>query len=192
ALGGVGVSDPHHFPLNKLPRGVYVEQITADRRVYDTASGASGQVGLPALVRDVAIDYTALSLVAPEKVLFRYKLEGLDRDWQDAGTRRQAFYMNLRPGKYHFRVTACNNSGVWNEGGTTLDFSIAPAYYQTRWFQGLCLVAAILIGWALYHLRVRQVANSISARFDERLGERTRVARELHDTLLQTIQGSKF
>jgi len=89
-------------------------------------------------------------------------------------------------------VTACNNSGVWNEAGATLDFSIAPAYYQTRWFQGLCLLAAILIGWALYHLRMRQVAKSMSARFDERLAERTRVARELHDTLLQTIQGSKF
>src|SRR5215472_15240297 len=190
--GGLSVIDPRHIPFNRLPPPVHIEQITADRKIYSVASAASGQIRLPPLTRDLKIDYTALSLVAPEKVLFRHKLEGWDRDWQDVSTRRQAFYMNLRPGKYTFHVTACNNSGVWNEAGTTLDFSIAPAYYQTRWFQALCLLAAILIGWALYHLRVRHVANSMSARFDERLAERTRVARELHDTLLQTIQGSKF
>ena len=84
---------------------------------------------LPPLIRDLQIDYTALSLVAPEKTFFRYMLEGYDRDWQDAGKRRQAFYNNLPPGTYRFRVMACNNSGVWNETGTFLDFSIAPAYY---------------------------------------------------------------
>ena len=77
----------------------------------------------------------------PEKVRFRYKLEGRDRDWQDAGNRRQAFYTNLAPGNYRFRVMACNNSGVWNEEGDTLDFSIAPAYWQTNWFRALCVVA---------------------------------------------------
>ena len=103
------------------------------------------------------IDYTALSFVAPEKVLFRYKLEGLDPDWQDAGNRRQAFYTNLSPGNYRFRVTACNNSGVWNEAGDFLDFSIAPAYYQTNWFRALCAAALLALLWALYQFRVLEL-----------------------------------
>ena len=90
---------------------------------------------LPSRVRDLEIDYTALSFVAPEKVLFRYKLEGYDSDWQEAGTRRQAFYTNLSPRDYRFRVISCNNSGVWNEAGALLDFAIAPTYYQTAWFR---------------------------------------------------------
>jgi len=127
-MDGVSVVDPRHLPFNKLPPPVHVEQITADRKAYDATLAVNGQMRLPPLVRDLEIDYTALSLVAPEKVRFRYKLEGWDRDWQDAGTRRQAFYTNLSPRKYRFRVTACNNSGVWNEAGTFLDFSVAPAY----------------------------------------------------------------
>src|SRR6266481_308037 len=124
---GVSVFDPSHLPFNKIPPPVRIEQITADRN--DASSAANGRVSLPALIRDLKIDYTALSLVAPEKVLFRYKLEGRDGDWQDAGTRRQAFYTDLPPRNYRFRVVACNNSGVWNETGALLDFSVAPAYY---------------------------------------------------------------
>ena len=123
---------------------------------------------------------------------FRYKLEGRDTDWQEAGTRRQAFYSDLRPGKYRFRVIACNNDGVWNDDGATLDFSIAPAWYQTNWFRLLSVITGLFVAWYSYRLRVRQIARGISARFDERLAERTRLARELHDTFLQTIQGSKM
>ena len=189
---GISVIDPRHLPVNKLPPPVQIEQIIADRKTYDTTSAANRTVRMPPQIRDLEIDYTALSLVVPEKVRFRYKLEGFDRDWQDPGTRRQAFYTNLPPRNYRFRVAACNNSGVWNEAGATLDFSIAPAYYQTRWFQLLCVLGAVLFGWMLYRVRVRRLANAISARFDERLAERTRVARELHDTLLQTVLGSKY
>src|SRR5262249_53788668 len=134
SLDGVSVIDPRHLGANKLPPPVYIEQITADRETYDATSAVSNPVRLPPLIRDLKIDYTALSLVAPEKVLFRYKLEGRDRDWQDAGARRQAFYNDLPPGNYRFRVMACNNSGVWNEAGAFLDFYISPAYYQTTWF----------------------------------------------------------
>src|SRR5262249_28453760 len=131
SLDGVSVIDPHHLPFNKLAPPVHVEQITADRKTYDVAFAATGLPPLPPLIRDLEIDYTALSLVVQEKVLFRYKLENYDRDWHEAGNRRQAFYTNLPPGKYRFRVMACNNSGVWNEAGTFLDFAIARAYYQT-------------------------------------------------------------
>src|SRR5262249_49343762 len=138
-LNGLTSVDPRHMPTNMLPPPVHVEQVIADRMAY----GPSGQLALPPLVRDLAIDYTALSLVAPEKNLFRYKLEGRDRDWEDAGTRRQAFYTDLAPGNYRFRVIASNNDGVWNEEGATLAFSIAPAYWQTNWFLALCAIALV-------------------------------------------------
>ena len=153
---------------------------------------AGGPLRLPALIRDWQIDYTALSLVAPEKVRFRYKLEGRDADWQDADTRRQAFYSDLPPRSYRFRVAACNNNGLWNEAGTFLDFSIAPTYYQTTWFRLSCLATFLALLWALYQLRVQQLVREYNMRLDERLNERTRIARELHDSLLQGFQGLMF
>src|SRR6202012_1228540 len=126
---GVGVIDPNHLLLNRLPPPVQVEQIVADHKPYTTEA----PLKLPPLTRDLQIDYTALSFVAPEKVSFRYKLEGYDRDWQDVGNRRQAYSTNLPPRTYRFRVMASNDSGVWNTAGATLDFAIAPAYYQTSW-----------------------------------------------------------
>jgi signal transduction histidine kinase/ligand-binding sensor domain-containing protein len=180
--------DPDHLALNSVLPPVHVEGIVADHRNYLLQDG----LRLPPLTRDVEVDYTALSFMAPQKVRFRYKLEGRDTGWQDPGIRRQAFYTDLRPGKYTFRVIACNNDGVWNEEGATLNFAVSPAWYQTNRFLVLCLFTTILMFWALYRLRVRQVARTISARFDERLAERTRLAREIHDTLVQTIQGSKM
>ena len=186
AFAGVSVVDPHHLPFNKVPPPVHIEQIAADRKTY----GPSSDLRLPPLVRDLEIDYTALSFVAPEKNRFKYKLEGYNSDWQDAGNRRQAFYSNLPPSNYTFRVIASNNSGVWNEAGDSLDFSIAPAYYQTVWFR-LSLVAAVFgLLWALYRYRLHQLAREFNARLDERVGERTRIARDLHDTLLQSFQGA--
>ena len=180
--------DPSHLNENTLPPPVHVEEIIANQKRYFPQQG----LHLPALIRDLEIDYTALSFVAPQKVLFRYKLEGHDPDWEQPGIRRQAFYSDLRPGKYRFHVIARNNDGLWNDAGAILEFSIAPAWYQTYWFLILCIAVGILTLWALHLLRVRQVSSAISARFDERLSERTRLARELHDTLLQTIQGSKM
>ena len=190
--GGVSVVDPHQLASNAVPPPVHIERLTADRREYPafptTASG-DRRLQLPALLRDLEIDYTALSLVAPEKVRFRYKLEGRDRDWQDAGTRRQAFFSDLRPGNYRFHVIACNNSGVWNEAGASLDFSIAPAYHQTTWFRGAVLAAFLALLAALHRLRLRQVAQHVRVRMEGRLEERERIARDLHDTLLQSVQG---
>ena len=193
---GVSIIDPRRLPFNKLPPPVHVEQITADRKTYDAAfvanGDAKGHLRLPPLVRDLEIDYTALSFVAPEKVRFRYKLEGWDRDWQDAGNRRQAFYTNLSPRNYRFRVSSCNNSGVWNEAGTFLDFSVAPAYYQTTWFRLSCVAAFLASLWGLYQLRLRQLALEFNAGLEARVNERTRIARELHDSLLQGVQGLMF
>jgi ligand-binding sensor domain-containing protein len=182
------VIDPADLVGNPTPPPVHIEDVIADRQHYAAGDG----LRLPPLTRDLEIDYTALSLTVPQKVRFRYKLENHDADWQDANTRRQAFYSDLRPGNYRFRVMACNNDGVWNEVGAALDFTIAPAWYQTLWFRILFVVSALFVIWILYRLRLRQVARAIGVRFNERLAERTRIARELHDTLLQTVQGSKL
>jgi signal transduction histidine kinase/ligand-binding sensor domain-containing protein len=188
---GISVVDPHHLPFNKLPPPVHIEKVIADRKEYreNLLGDAPSNPHLPPLVRELEIDYTALSLVAPEKIRFRDKLEGWDHDWQDAGNRRQAFYTNLSPGKYRFRVAACNNSGVWNEAGTFLDFSIAPAYYQTTWFRALCGAAFLALLWAIYQLRVQQLQRQFNIGLEARVNERTRIARDLHDTMLQTFQG---
>jgi signal transduction histidine kinase len=128
-------------------------------------------------------------LTIPERVRFRYKLEGRDTDWQDVGTRRQAFYDGLPPRNYRFRVMASNNDGVWNEAGAAWNFSIVPAYYQTIWFRGLVVLAVAGLIWLLYRLRLRQVTARLNLLYNERLAERTRIARDLHDTLLQSLAG---
>ena len=156
AFEGVSVIDPHHLPFNKLPPPVHIEQVTADRKTYWqnwSGDASSSHLRLPPLVRDLTIDYTALSLVVPEKVHFRFKLEGQDRDWREVVNDREVQYSNLVPGKYRFRVTACNNSGVWNEAGAFLDLSVAPMFYQTNWFRALCAAAFLTLVWVLYRLR---------------------------------------
>ena len=120
---------------------------------------------------------------------FRYRLDGYDRDWHEAGTRRQAFYTDLPPGKYSFRVIASNSDGVWNESAAKLDFFIAPAYYQTNWFRALCASFFLALLWAAYQWRVRQLQHQFDITLDARLGERMRIARDLHDTLLQSFHG---
>ena len=183
--GGVSVIDPHHLAFNKLPPPVHIEQVTADDKIYDATNG----LRLPARTRNLAIDYTALSLVAPEKMRFRYLLEGQDPDWKEVVNDRQVQYSNLPPGPYRFRVVASNNSGVWNEAGATLEFSIAPAFYQTRWFQAAMAFSFAALLWAAYQLRVAQLARQFNRTLDARVSERTRIARELHDTLLQSFHG---
>jgi signal transduction histidine kinase/ligand-binding sensor domain-containing protein len=182
------VVDPDHLSRNSIPPPVHIEEIIADRRSYAPGSNLS----LPSLTRDLEIDYTALSFMAPQKVRFRYRLEGRDAGWQEPGTRRQAFYSDLRPGKYKFRVIACNNDGVWNEEGATLDFNVAPAWYQTNWFRVACAATLLMSLYLLYQLRLRQLRHQFSIGLEARVNERTRIARELHDTLLQSLHGLMF
>jgi PAS domain S-box-containing protein len=150
---GVSVIDPHHLPFNNLPPPVHIEEVIADGKTYDPAQGQR----LPPLVRDLAIDYTALSLVAPEKLRFRFMLEGQDKDWREVVNERHAHYTNLPPRHYRFRVIAANNSGVWNETGDSVDFDIPPAWYQTMGFRALCLLAFMALLWAIYLTRVQQL-----------------------------------
>jgi len=178
--------DPGRLANNAVAPLVHIEAVIADQKHYAAAT----LLRFPPTTRNLEIDYTAPAFAIPQKVRFRYRLEGQDAQWQEPGARRQAFYNDLRPGRYRFQVIACNEDGVWNETGATLDFSVAPAWYQTIWFLVACILLALLTIWTVYRMRVRQVARALSAGFDERLAERTRIARDLHDTLLQTIQGS--
>jgi signal transduction histidine kinase/ligand-binding sensor domain-containing protein len=147
---------------------------------------------VPPSAHDLEIDYTAPTSVTPQRVSFRYRLDGRDTKWQDAGTRRQAFYTDLRPGTYTFHVIASNGDGVWTENGASVAFDVAPAWYQTRTFAALATLCVGGILSALYRMRVRHIARTMRRQFDERLAERTRMARELHDTFVQTIQASKL
>ena len=185
---GLVFVDPKRIPTNTVRPPVSITSVVANSKPYTPTSG----LALPDRVRNLEIDYIGISLAIPERVRYRYKLEGYDTDWQDPGTRRQAFYTTPGPGSYRFRVLAANPDGVWNESGATIVFSIAPAFYETLWFRLLCAAAAGGIMWVLYLLRLRMVTAQLQARLGERLLERERIARDLHDTLLQSFQGSLF
>jgi signal transduction histidine kinase/ligand-binding sensor domain-containing protein len=184
----LNVIDPRHLPHNQLVPPVHIEKMVVDHREYNP----SGILLLPDSPREVEIDYSALSYVVPERVKFRYRLSGSNTNWTDAGIRRQAFYNDLRPGRYTFQVVACNNDGVWNESGASISFTVPPAWYQTLWFRVICGLLIALIAYAVYQSRLRRYTALLKARFDDRIEERTRLARDLHDTLLQTLQGSKL
>jgi signal transduction histidine kinase/ligand-binding sensor domain-containing protein len=183
--GGVVSIDPSHIKRNTLPPPVTIWSISSGGLEYAPLA----MTRLPIHTNNVRIGYTAGSLTVPERIRFRYKLEGFDQAWQDAGDRREAAYTNLGPGRYTFRVIAANNDGVWNNSGASLLFTIAPAFYQTQWFHELCTAACLALLWMLYRLRIRQVSAQVRGRLQERVVERERIARELHDTLLQSVQG---
>jgi signal transduction histidine kinase/ligand-binding sensor domain-containing protein len=182
------VVDTLHLPFNSTPPGVQVERVAADGREFPP-----GQVlTLPVNTRQVELDYTGLSYRVPEQVRFRYHLQGYDPGWNDAGTRRQAFYNDLAAGSYTFHVLASNNDGVWSSAAAAVTFTILPAWHRTWVFRVFMLGTSVALLLLIYFLRLRYYAESLKQRFDERLRERTRLARDLHDTLLQTIQGSKM
>jgi signal transduction histidine kinase len=183
-IKGVAVVDPDSIKINSLIPPVVIEQVIVDQKPVPADVAASFSPGKSKF----EFHFTGLSYLAPEKVRFKYKLEGFDRDWVDAGTRRDAAYTNIPPGRYTFRVLACNNDLVWNEQGAAFDFYLQPYFYQTTWFYALCVIAAILLGWAIYHIRVKQMR----AQFAAVLAERSRLAREIHDTLTQCFVGISF
>jgi signal transduction histidine kinase len=173
--------DPENIPRNSLEPTVLITSVIAATGNYPS----SDTIKLPLHTANFEVDYTALSLSIPSRVKFRYRLAGVDLGWQDAGTRRQAFYTNVPPGRHRFDVIAANEDGLWNTTGASVVLVIPPALYQTRWFLTLCALALAALIWQAYRLRLSQ----IRARLGERLRERERIARELHDTLIQSAQG---
>jgi signal transduction histidine kinase/ligand-binding sensor domain-containing protein len=182
---GIGIIDPLRLSKNPVAPPVQIEGMTADGIRIDLAQ----PIRLQPRTRDVQFDYTALSFVEPRRVRFRYMLEDYDSAWQEADTRRQAFYTNLSPRRYRFRVLACNNDDVWNEAGAALQFDLLPAFYQTSSFKVLCGVLLLMLALGAYRWRVWQLTARLRTRFEERLAERTRIAQELHDNLLQNLLG---
>jgi ligand-binding sensor domain-containing protein/two-component sensor histidine kinase len=185
-LKGIAAVDPEHLNRNAVPPPVAIDRVLIDDQpVDDLGDRASGPLTVSPGMRRFEFRYAGMSFIAPQKVRFRYKLDGFDRDWVDAGTRRTAYYTNLPPGKYRFRVLACNNDGIWNETGAWLDFRLKPHFYQTIWFYVALILGLALLTYAIYHWRLRQV----ELRYDAVLSERGRIAREIHDTLAQGLVG---
>jgi signal transduction histidine kinase len=180
-LKGVSVLDPQRVHLNLLPPKVAIELVSVDDQIFDPSQATDVASGHSRF----SFQYAGLSFVAPQKVRFKYKLEGFDREWIDAGARRIAYYTNIPPGRYRFTVQASNNDGIWNEGGATFAFRLRPRFYQTYWFYALVAIALGLIGYQVYRLRLRQV----ESQFQAVLAERNRIGREIHDTLAQGFVG---
>jgi signal transduction histidine kinase/ligand-binding sensor domain-containing protein len=177
--------DPAHFPINTLPPPVAIDRFAVDDIAQPLEQGADSQIRVAAGHVHFEFDYAGLSFVAPQKVRYRYRLEGFDRNWSEAGARRAAYYTNIPPGKYIFQVRAANNDGVWNQNGAQLAFELRPHLYQTVWFYLALLLAAIAGVALLLRLRLLRAEREFRAV----LGERSRIAREIHDTLAQGYAG---
>jgi signal transduction histidine kinase len=180
--GGVSVVDPSALKANRLEPRAQISGVIADQHIFDPTQPVTM---LRPFTQRLEIEYAAVNFVSPTKVRFRYRLDGFDKEWIDAGTRRQAFYTNLAPRAYRFRVAAVTSEGTWNESGAKWDFSIEPAFYQTRWFYACAMIMILPLVWAGWRLRLRQVQRQFSLV----LAERARMSRELHDTLLQSLVG---
>ena len=186
STGGAMLINPATIRHDALPPTVDISGLASDGKARNLAAA----VQLPTGTNNLHLTFTAPGLSVPERLRFRYRLQGVDDGWQDAGERREAFYTNLTPGDYRFQVIAANRDGVWNTAGATLDIAIPPTFLESLWFKALCalaLLAAVVLAW---RWRVAQVARLIEARHMERLHERERIARALHDTFLQEAQGT--
>lgn len=185
-LRGVVAIDPNAG--SRLPPSVVLEEAWANK----VALRRDGRTSAPAGNNTFDFQFTALSLSAPAKARFKRRLAPFDKDWVGAGTGRTAHYTNMPPGEYTFQVIAANSYGIWNEQGASLHFVLRPHFYQTNWFYALCATTFLALLWWGYQFRLGQLQRAFTMRMEERVEERTRIARELHDTLLQSFQGLMF
>ncbi len=185
---GLSVVDPGRLRRSSAPAIVHINTIAADGNPVDLGP----QIRIPSARQRIAISFVGLSLAIPERVKFRYRLEGFDHKWSDPISAGEAVYTNLSPGSYRFRVMASNSDGVWNSAEDVLGFEIAPAFWQTWWFRLSALLVLGLAVLALYRIRLLQLTRQLNVRFEERLAERTRIAQELHDTLLQGFMSASM
>jgi signal transduction histidine kinase/ligand-binding sensor domain-containing protein len=183
--GGLSVVDPSQIDDNSVPALPHIEAITADNNTANLAAS----VRIPPSPRRITFEYTGLSLAMPARVRFRYLLEGFDSSWSQPVAAREAVYTNLGAGSYRFRLAASNSEGLWNGPEAAIGFEVEPTLSQTWWFRSAMVLCVGLVALAAYLMRMRQLTRLLNARFEERLAERVRLARELHDTLLQSFQG---
>jgi signal transduction histidine kinase/ligand-binding sensor domain-containing protein len=182
---GLSVVDPSQITDYSVPALPHIEAITADNKTANLAAS----VRIPPSPRRIVFEYTGLSLAVPGRVRFRYLLEGFDTSWSQPVSAREAVYTNLGPGSYRFRLAASNSEGQWSESEAVIRFEVEPTVWQTWWFRTSATALILLFVLFLYRYRLHQLAKEYNIRLEERVGERTRVARELHDTLLQSFQG---
>jgi signal transduction histidine kinase/sugar lactone lactonase YvrE len=180
-IHGTLVASPDRMDRKLLPPPVVLEDII----VNGSTARPEQLAKLSAAQTNFEFRYTALSFRIPTRITFRYKLDGYDRDWTEAAARREAYYTNLPPGTYHFHVAAANVDGPWAELAQPLSFTIPPRFYQRSWFWPLCAVLAASAAWTVYRGRVRRIRRALALT----LAERSRIARELHDTLMQGFSG---
>lgn len=178
-IRGLAGADPVHAAAAAAAPAAHVTSLVVDGAPVPIGSDiAPGS-------RRVALGFAGVSLARPGAVRYRYRLDGFDDDWSDVVSAREAVYTNLAPGPYRFHVMASSSDGAWNGTEASLAFAVEPALWQTRWFQASLATLALVMAWGLYRLRLRQMSRQMRTRFEERLAERTRIAQELHDTLLQ-------
>jgi ligand-binding sensor domain-containing protein/signal transduction histidine kinase len=182
---GLSVVDPSHITDYSVPALPHIEAITADNNPVNLA----GSVRIPPSPRRITFEYTGLSLAVPGRIRFRYFLEGFDRSWSEAVATREAVYTNLGAHSYRFRVLASNSEGLWSESEAVVGFEVEPTLWQTWWFRTSSAALILLLVSCVYLYRLHRLAKEFNIRLEERVGERTRLARELHDTLLQSFQG---
>jgi signal transduction histidine kinase len=187
-LGGIAWLDPSKIPQSHFESSVIIRTLRTGNKTYRPDAVPSLAPG----TRNIEIDYTAIGLSSPARARFRYQLSGVDSDWQDVESRRQAFYTNLGPGTYVFRVATANEENAWNNATADFSFTIKPTFFQTKWFLALCILWVAALLWIAYLYRLRQVTRRLHQRLDERHAERERIARELHDTYLQAVQSLVF
>jgi signal transduction histidine kinase/ligand-binding sensor domain-containing protein len=194
--GRLWIATPQGLAMLDLPRlaradqnpTIYMQEITVGR----TQQFPGSQLSLAAGTHHLELLFGAIEISSPEKIRLQYRLDGVDSEWLDAGPSGRAIYTNISAGTHTFRVRACNRDGTWDRTGIVYSITQQPYFYQTSWFLVAAVIGGLLLLAALYHLRLRQATARLNTRLEERLAERTRMARDLHDTFLQTIQGSKL
>jgi signal transduction histidine kinase/ligand-binding sensor domain-containing protein/DNA-binding response OmpR family regulator len=187
SIRGIVMVNPRRFKTNTLPPPVHIEEVLVDGAPLSLADAANIAPG----ARQWEFHYTGLSLLVPHAVHFKYRLEGFDNDWIDAGTRRTAYYTQLPPGTYSFHVIGSNNDGVWNDSGASFPFTLKPHFYQTLWFALLCIIGLIAAVATWYRLRVRRLRRLAHA-LTEQVALRTKDLESANAALLQAKERAEL